>query len=105
MQTRKDELYKCFAGSNEKDLKIIGPLIDKVVYLETELDQLEKLPKLKVHPENSNIQKVTPAAKLYKDYLQTYNYCIKNLCSLLHKTNDKDAESPLRKYLKGIEND
>ncbi len=105
MKTRKDELLDCFKTSNENDLKIIGPLIDKVVYLETELEALEKLPKLKVNPNNFSQQKVTPAAKLYKDYLQTYNYCIKNLCSMLHKSNDKDTESPLRKYLKGIEND
>lgn len=103
--TRKEELLDCFKGSNEKDLKIISPLIDKVVYLESELEKLEKLPKIKVHPKNPEMQKPTAAAKLYKDYLQTYNYCIKNLCTLLHKGGDTKEESPLRKYLRGIEND
>lgn len=92
--SRRDELLKIVGDSSE-----LTQLIDEVIYLEEQLDMLRKLPKIKVNPNNPEQQKATPAAKLYKEYLQQYLNAIKLLSK---ETDDKnnEEESPLRKWVK-----
>lgn len=90
---RKEELLELL----NNDITYI-PLVTEMVYLEDQLDELRELPKIKVHPEDKTKQKVTPAAKLYKEYLQQYT----NIVRILMKatgTDENDEESPLRKWL------
>lgn len=90
--TRKQELLKAV----DNDLSLI-PLIEDMVYLEEELENLRKLPKIRVNPRDKSQQKVTPAGRLYKDYLQQYT----NIVKVLLKATGKevtDEESPLRKW-------
>lgn len=96
--TRKEELLNIFADM-EGIKDIIAPMIDDVVFLEEQLTELKKYPMLKVNPNNPTQQKATPASKLYKEYLQQYNNCIKILCSTLTK-NNVEEESPLREFIK-----
>lgn len=90
---RKEELLKIV------DSSIFEPLIDKILYLEKQLEQLEKLPMIKVNPNNPEQQKTTPSAKLYKEFLQQYTNCIKIISRLASDENEKDV-SPLREWLK-----
>lgn len=99
---RKEELLKCFENIDESQKNIIIKLVDDMIFLENELESLRNLPMIKVHPKNPELQKVTVAGKLYKDYLQQYNNIVKTLCSILHKTETVD-DSPLRAYFKRIE--
>lgn len=96
---RRDELNKIIENN-----PAAKPLIDEVLYLETQLTYLRGLPKIRVNPNNPEQQKITPAAKLYKEYLQQYLNALK----LLLKTTDNDndgEESPLRKWVRNrIEN-
>lgn len=95
MKNRRDELTELI-----KENPAAVPLIDEVLYLENQLDTLRKLPKIRVNPNNPEQQKITPAAKLYKEYLQQY---LNSLKLLLHTTNDDSnngEESPLRKWVK-----
>ena len=92
--TRKEEILE--AVKNDKTLE---PLIDDMVYLERQLDQLRALPKIKVDPENDQRQKATPAAKLYKEYLQQYV----NVVKVIQKATGADGsgdDSPLAKWLR-----
>lgn len=82
----------------ERDITLIN-LISDVVELEEQLDQLRKLPKIKVHPKDKTKQKATPAAKLYKEYLQQYINAIKVLQKRAGN-NVEDDESPLRTWIK-----
>jgi hypothetical protein len=84
---------------NDSNASTVVPLIDKVLFLEGQLENLEKLPMIKVHPQNPEIQKTTPAAKLYKEFLQQYTNIIKVIS---HVTGDenKEEDSPLRKWVK-----
>ena len=66
--------------------------------METQLDQLRKLPVIKVHPQNPEIQKITPSAKLYKETLQQYNNVIRTLSSFI-RHDEGEGESPLEAYL------
>ena len=102
-QTRKQQLLKIF--DQIEDVKgIILPLIDDVVFIEDQLQQLRKLPFIKVHPEYPDIQKATPAAKQYKELLQQYNNCIKILTGILRKDAPEEV-SPLRAFLEARKDD
>lgn len=90
---RKEELLKLVNDST------VAPLIDKMLFIEGQLESLEKLPMIKVNPNNPEQQKATPAAKLYKEFLQQYTNVIKVIS---HKIGDENNEedSPLRKWVK-----
>lgn len=96
--SRKSELIKVFENVDEsKD--VILPLIDDVVFLEDRLDELRKLPFIRVNPKDPSQQKSTPASKLYRELLQQYNQCLKTLTGILKK-DGAEEESPLRAYLR-----
>lgn len=91
--TRKEELLKLL----NNDITYIS-LVNDMVYLEDQLDGLRELPKIKVHPSDPTKQKTTPAAKLYKEYLQQYT----NIVRILMKATGADEteeESPLRRWM------
>ena len=91
--TRKEELLKLL----NNDVTYV-PLITEMVYLEDQLDELRELPKIKVHPSDPTKQKTTPAAKLYKEYLQQYT----NIVRILMKAtgiDENEEESPLRRWM------
>ena len=91
---RRDELMKILNDANNS---VVSPLIDEILYLEDQLIFLRKLPKIRVNPADNSQQKITPAAKLYKEYLQQYLNAIK-LLSGVTKTDIDTEESPLRKW-------
>lgn len=91
--TRRDELLKIISDS-----EILLPLVDRLVFLEEQLEKLEKLPLIKVNPKNPEQQKTTPAAKMYKEYLQQYINCIKAI-EKSTGADETEEESPLRKWV------
>ena len=93
--TRRDELMKILNDANNT---FVSPLIDEILYLENQLNYLRGLPKIRVNPVDNSQQKITPAAKLYKEYLQQYLNAIK-LLSGITKTDVDSDESPLRKWV------
>ena len=92
---RRDELAELI-----KQNPAASPLIDEILYLENQLDTLRKLPKIRVNPNNPEQQKITPAAKLYKEYLQQYLNALKLLLNMTDDDNNNSEESPLRKWVK-----
>ena len=92
---RRDELMKVLNDANNS---VVSPLIDEILYLEDQLNYLRDLPKIRVNPADKSQQKITPAAKLYKEYLQQYLNAIK-LLSGVTKTDVDAEESPLRKWV------
>lgn len=95
MQNRREELEKILNDANNS---FVSPLIDEILYLEDQLNYLRDLPKIRVNPADNSQQKTTPAAKLYKEYLQQYLNAIK-LLSGVTKTDVDTEESPLRKWV------
>ena len=95
--SRKSELLKVFEQV-EDSKEVIIPLIDDVVFLEEQLQELRKLPFLRVNPKDPSMQKATPAAKQYKELLQQDNNCIKILTGVLRK-DVAEEDSPLRAFL------
>ena len=91
--SRKKELLKLL----NNDTTYL-PLITEMVYLEEQLDELRVLPKIKVHPEDKTKQKLTPASRLYKDYLQQYTNIVRTLMKATG-VDETEEESPLRKWM------
>ena len=92
---RKEELLKLIDDSNRAT---ILPIIDKMLFLENQLEQIEKLPMIKVNPENPMQQKSTPASKLYREFLQQYTNVVKVISRVTREENEQE-ESPLRKWV------
>lgn len=99
MKDRREELI-IYCCKSEEDKYILVPLIDEAVFLEDRLDELKKLPFIKVSPKNPMQQKSTPAQKQYKELLQQYTNIIKVLTRATGH-DEADEESPLRKWVKG----
>ena len=91
--TRKEELLKLL----NNDTTYV-PLVTEMVYLEEQLDGLRELPKIKVHPTDKSRQKTTPAAKLYKEYLQQYTNIVRILIKVTG-ADETEEDSPLRKWM------
>lgn len=105
MTKRTEELKKIFETFDEDVKTIVAPLFDEMDFIETQLVELKKKPFIKFHPKDPTIQKQTAAGKLYKELLSQEKDIVRILCSQLHKTGNDNEESPLRKYLRTLEND
>lgn len=95
---RKAQLMKLLENNPNKDT--LGFLVDDIVFLEDKLNALKQLPFIRVHPDNPERQKSTPACRQYKELLQQYNNCLKILLRATNST-DEQADSPLRIWAKG----
>ena len=95
---RKEELLKCFERVDGRE--VIEPILNDVIYLETQLEELRKLPMIRVNPADPSQQKATPAVKIYKDMVAQYNGIIKTLTIMLSRAGGAEDDSPLRSYLK-----
>ena len=100
--SRKEDLLKIFEGVDGDILTIVTPLIDDLVFIEGQLEELKGKPFIKYHPTDNNLQKQTPAGRLYRDLLAQEKDIVRILCSQLHKGGASEDESPLRAYLKNL---
>lgn len=105
MTKRTNELKKIFETFDEDVKTIVSPLFDEMDFIEGQLVELKKKPFIKYHPTDPTIQKQTAAGKLYKELLSQEKDIVRILCSQLHKTGNDNDESPLRNYLRSLEND
>lgn len=94
---RKEQILQ-YICEDDSDRLMIEPMVENFVFLEKQMDELKKLPFIKVHPKNKAMQKATPAAKQYKEFLQQYT----NIVKVLEKANKNESteESPLRAWIR-----
>lgn len=90
--TRKEKLLEVFENINPGQRELITQLIDEVLFLEEQMTELKKLPFIKIKPDNPQIQKTTPAAKLYKECSQSYMNAIRILLSIVKQEGESDAD-------------
>ena len=87
------------AGEEEK----AAELVEDMAFLEQRLQELRRLPFLRVDQNNPERQRPTPASRQYKELLQQYNNSLKLFCKLCGDLREEEAESPLRAWLKNRE--
>lgn len=95
---RREELDKIFKDVKDDEKQLIDKLLDEVVFLEERMTYLKSLPFININPKNSMRQKITPAAKLYKECSQSYMNAIRILVGIVHKV-DSSAQDDLLKKL------
>lgn len=85
-----------------ESLPLVEDIVDEVIFLESHLEELRTLPFIQVHPKDNAKQRNTPAAKMYKEFLQQYVNCIKAIEYVIYRDkrleNDDVTESPLRTW-------
>ena len=89
---RLDELKGLFETVEEDKQKLAQQLIEEAEFIEVRLQELRKLPFIKVHPDDPERQKRTEASKLYKEHIQSYCNVIKILNSILQKNSIEDTD-------------
>lgn len=92
--TRKEQLLELVG-----DAPALVKLIDEMIYLEEKIEEVKKLPFIKVHPKDPARQKATPAAHQYKELLQQYTIIVRILMKAMG-IDEMDEESPLRAWVR-----
>lgn len=98
---RKEQLLSIIP----EDYKLlVRDVVDRVIYLEGKLNELEKLPFIEVNPKNPAQQRNTVASRMYKEFLQQYLNCIKTIEAVVYRDKRLEGveaeDSPLRKWFK-----
>lgn len=72
---------------------VISPLLPQVVFMEDRLEELQKVPHIRIHPKNPARQMITAAGKQYKETMQAYLNAVKVLQMTLgrYAVEEKDA--------------
>ncbi len=89
---RKTKLLSLF---REEEKEVVAPFIDEILGIERNLEEIKKLPLLKV---KEGRQKITAAGRLYTALLAQYSSAMKTLYSLSKKKDKGGAKSPLQEY-------
>ena len=97
METRREKLDEIFKDLDKNKKELINPLLDNIAFLEDRMEELKKLPFIKVHPEDPTRQRATKAAKLYKECSQSYINAIRLLYSTINESETE--EDPVQKFL------
>lgn len=77
-------------------------LIDDIIYMEERLEELKKLPFIRVNPKNNEQQKKTESSKLYLSVMAQYTQDLKALSYMAGKNGEEEEISPLRLYIKNM---
>lgn len=99
---RAERLRKLVADLPEDKRTAVESLIDDLLFLEGQLRYLRTLPLIRVSRQNPEKQEVTPAGRLYKDYLGSYTNAVKVILTTSFRAGD-EGESPLAKALAEFE--
>ena len=99
---RIEQLKKIFESIDENKRAVIEPLLNDVIFIETKLAELRKLPIIRIHPKNPERQEITPAGKMYKEDMQSYLNALKVLQNTLYRAGEI-GDSPLIKALATFE--
>lgn len=94
---RRAEYDELFQNVDETEKRLVDRLISECVYYEEQMEELKKLPFLNVHPTRPALQKVTPAARLYKEYATSYMNALRILLNILRKVESSAQDDLMRR--------
>ena len=78
--------------------QLIEQITKELGFIQGQLDSLRKLPFIQVDKKNKMRQRSTPAAKQYKELMQTYTNGIK-LVNMILSRNSIEEEDEFQKFL------
>ena len=90
---RLESLKAIFEKVDADKAAVVSPLLPQVVFMEQRLDELRKVPHIRIHPKNPARQEITAAGKQYKELMQSYLNAVKVLQMTLgrYAVEEKDA--------------
>lgn len=80
----------------------VEPLLTDIVFMESRLAELRKLPHIRIHPRNPERQQITAAGKQYKETMQSYLNALKVILTAINR-QESDAAAELLDKLKEFE--
>lgn len=95
---RRAEYDRIFRAVDEDERALVDKLIDECVWYEQQMRNIKALPFIAVHPKRPELQRTTPAARLYKEYATSYMNAIRILLNTLRKV-ESTAQDDLLKRL------
>lgn len=96
--SRKQQYDHIFRAVDEDERGLVDRLINECVWYEEQMLALRKYPFIAVHPKRPELQRVTAAARLYKEYATSYMNAIRILLNVLRKV-EASAQDDLLKRL------
>ena len=90
---RLESLKAIFEKVDSDKAAVISPLLPQVGFMEQRLEELKKVPHIRIHPKNPARQEITAAGKQYKELMQSYLNAVKVLQMTLsrYSVEEKDA--------------
>ena len=98
------EIRKAITGKEGINYSLANGLLDRLEALEENIAAVERAPHYKTHPQNENLKKLTVEGKLYREYSASYRDTVIKLYKVLCVDLDDEGESPLRAFLRELQN-
>ena len=100
--TRLEKLLEIAEKLDADKRTAVEPLLTDIVFMESRLTELRKLPHIRIHPKNPERQQVTAAGKQYKETMQSYLNALKVILTAINR-QESDAAAELLDKLKEFE--
>lgn len=92
-----DEIKSYFELVDEDKRQFAYDTIDEYVFFRERIEELKKLPYIQVSKRNPEMQRLTPAAKLIKEYSQVLDAKRGTLLRILYRIENSAADDLLAK--------
>lgn len=99
---RLTQLFEISAKLDPDKRTAVEPLLTDIVFMESRLAELRKLPHIRIHPRNPERQQITAAGKQYKETMQSYLNALKVIITAINR-QESDAAAELLDKLKEFE--
>lgn len=97
---RRKQLRELCDNLDESKKELAYSLIEEIVFTEGQMAVMKSYPFIRVNKSNPEIQKATPASKMYHERVNEYIALIGSLNRLFPKElSEAKEKSPLREYL------
>ena len=94
---KKDELKSFFENVDEDKKQFAYDTIEEYIFFQEQIEKLKNLPLIQVSKKNPEMQRLTPAAKLIKEYSQVLDAKRGTLLRILYRIESSAADELLSK--------
>lgn len=95
--SKADELKEFFQNIDEDKRQFAFDTIEEYCFFLDRINELKKLPYIRVSKKSPEVQQLTPAAKLIKDYSQALDAKRATLLRMLYRLETSEADALLAK--------
>lgn len=92
-----EKLKSYFELVDEDKRQFAYDTLEEYIYFKEKIDELKKLPQIQVSKKNPQMQRLTPAAKLIKEYSQVIDSKRGTLLRMLYRIENSAADELLAK--------